>query len=43
VFLESVIRVPYKADESVGIMCAVLYNLPVPVLTFNNEDFAILE
>jgi len=31
VFLESVIRVPYRADETVGIICAVLNNLPVPV------------
>ena len=36
-FREGVLMVPYKTDENVGIMCAVLNNVPVPVLIFNNE------
>jgi hypothetical protein len=42
VFREGVLMVPYKADESVGIMYAFLNNLTVPVLIFKNENFAIL-
>ena len=31
-FREGMLMVPYKVDESFGIMYAVLNNLPVPVL-----------
>ena len=37
VFRESVLRFPYKADENLGILYAVLNNLPVPVLISSNE------
>ena len=36
-FREGVLMVPYEAHESVGIICAVLNNLPVPILIFYNE------
>jgi len=29
-FQEGVLKFPYKADESLCVMCAVLHNLPVP-------------
>jgi hypothetical protein len=37
-FREDILWVPYVADESFGIMYAVLNNLPLSVLIFNNEN-----
>jgi len=35
--------IPYKADYRICIMYAVLNNLPVPVLVFNNEYWQYLK
>jgi hypothetical protein len=43
VFREGLLMVPYINDESVGIMCAVLNYLPLSLLIFKNENFAIFE
>jgi hypothetical protein len=36
---EGVLRFPCKADEILGVLCSVLYNLPVPVIIFNYENW----
>jgi hypothetical protein len=43
VFCEGVLMVPYINDESVGIICAVLNNSPLPIFIFNNDNLMILE
>jgi hypothetical protein len=43
VFREGILRVPYMADVGVGIKNAVLNNLPLSVLIYNNDNFAILK
>jgi hypothetical protein len=42
-FREGVLRFPYKADYIFCIMYAVLHNLPVPVIIFNNEYWQYLK